>query len=66
MRHSYMLYSNNRNESIAFGDIEYICDHVNDYFHMSTVKPNLKSVLKTLNMQHDLMLMQVLSGRWAS
>lgn len=56
-----MLYSNNESKSIAFGDIEYISEHVNDYFNISTVKPNIKSVLKKLNEQHDLMLMEVIS-----
>lgn len=58
---TYMLYSNNESKSIAFGDIEYISEHVNDYFNISTVKPNIKSVLKKLNEQHDLMLMEVIS-----
>jgi hypothetical protein len=55
MKSTYMLYSNNDGESVAFGDIQYISEHI------LTAKPNLKSVLKILNAQDDLMLMQVVS-----
>ena len=62
MKSTYMLYSNKNGESLAFGDIEYIADVVfNDYSRISTAKPNLKSVLKIINAQHDLMLMKVVS-----
>ncbi len=61
MKSTYMLYSNKNGESLAFGDIHYISYYVNDYLHISTAKPNLKSVLKIINAQDDLMLMQVVS-----
>ena len=61
MKSTYMLYSNKNNESLAFGDIEYISEYVNYHLHISTAKPNLKSVLKIINAQDDLMLMQVVS-----
>ena len=28
---NYMLYSNGNNESLAYGDIEYIAEHLSDY-----------------------------------
>lgn len=57
-----MLYSNENNESLAFGDIEYIANIVfDDYSRKSTAKSNLKSVLKIINAQDDLMLMKVVS-----
>lgn len=59
-----MLYSNENNESLAFGDIEYITNIVfDDYSRISTAKPNLKLLLKILNAQDDLMLMKVVSKR---
>ena len=61
MKSTYMLYSNENNESLAFGDIEYIAVVVNEYSRIPTAKPNLKSVLKILNAQDDLMLMKVVS-----
>jgi hypothetical protein len=62
MKSTYMLYDNGGGESLAFGDIEYIADIVfNDYSRISTAKPNLKSVLKIINAQDDLMLMKVVS-----
>lgn len=62
MKNTYMLYSNENNESLAFGDIEYIANIVlDDYSRKSTAKSNLKSVLKIINAQDDLMLMKVVS-----
>ncbi len=65
MKSTYMLYSNENNESLAFGDIEYITNIVfDDYSRISTAKtakPNLKLLLKILNAQDDLMLMKVVS-----
>lgn len=61
MKSTYMLYSNKNCESLAFGDIEYIAVVINDYSRISTTKPNLKSVLKIINTQDDLMLMKVVS-----
>ena len=60
-----MLYDNGGGESLAFGDIEYISEYVNYYLeknlHISTAKPNLKSVLKIINARDDIMLMKVVS-----
>ena len=56
-----MLYSNNDANSVAFGDIEYISEYANDYFNILNVNPNVKSVLKILRDQDDLMLMEVIS-----
>ena len=61
MKKTYMLYSNATCDSIAFGDIGYITDHVNEYCDISPIKANIKSVLKVLNNQDDLMLLEVVS-----
>jgi len=66
MKKTYMLYSNNRSESIAFGDIGYIAENVGFYLFecgedASPIKSNIKSVLKALNNQNDLMLLEVVS-----
>ena len=49
MKKTYMLYSNSGDDSVAFGDIGYIAEHVNDYYNISSIEPNIKSVLKALN-----------------
>ena len=61
MKKRYMLYSNSGNDSVAFGDIGYIAEQVNDYYNISSIKPNIKSVLKVLNDQDNLMLLEVVS-----
>ena len=56
-----MLYSKSGDDSVAFGDIGYIAEHVNDYYNISSIEPNIKSVLKALNDQDNLMLLEVVS-----
>lgn len=50
---NYMLYDNEANESLAYGDIEYVTEHLRDFISGGKpenvdIRPTQSSVLKAL------------------